>query len=294
MSTATAPSLPATLRLGAVHLTVTDLHRSISFYEEAIGLALHRRDERGAALGAGREDLLVLVEEPEARPAGRHAGLYHFALLHHSRHELARAAHRLLDPIRAHGTGTQTPITGASDHGISEAIYLPDPDGNGIELAADQPRDRWPDLSDPSVSAPRPLDMGELLALVDGEHTQLRADPALVVGHLHLHVGDLERALGFYRDVIGFGVVTGFPSAAFLAAGDYHHHLGVNTWRGEGVPAVPDGTVGLRHWTVVLDDVDQVEAVRARVEGAGVEHAVHDGGFVVRDPWGSAVVFSAA
>src|SRR5215213_3060871 len=134
-----APVLPASLRVGTVELTVTNLDRSIGFYEHAIGLRLHRREDGRAALGAGAEDLLVLVEDPTARPAGRHAGLYHFALLHPSREELARAAARL--------ARTRTPIQGASDHGISEAIYLPDPDGNGIELAADRPKDEWPDLS---------------------------------------------------------------------------------------------------------------------------------------------------
>ena len=130
--TATTPTLPAALRLGAVHLTVSDLDRSIGFYQDAIGLRLHHREDPGAGMGAGAEDLLVLHEEPSARPAGRHAGLYHFALLHPSREELARALVRL--------ASTRTPIEGASDHGISEAIYLPDPDGNGIELAADKPR----------------------------------------------------------------------------------------------------------------------------------------------------------
>ena len=164
--------LPATLRLGPVHLTVTELDRSVRFYEEAIGLRPHRRadgedrpDHRTATLGAGGEDLLVLVEEPAAARAGRHAGLYHFALLHPSRLELTRAARRL--------AATDTPITGASDHGISEAICLPDPDGNGVELAADRARSTWPELSDPSVIAPRPLDMVGLLGLV--ERAELRA-----------------------------------------------------------------------------------------------------------------------
>ena len=120
-----APALPDSLRVGTVELTVTDLDRSVAFYASAIGLRLHRREDGRAALGAGGEDLLVLAEDPSARPAGRHSGLYHFALLHPSRHELARAAQRL--------AATRTRISGASDHGISEAIYLPDPDGNGIE-----------------------------------------------------------------------------------------------------------------------------------------------------------------
>src|SRR5215210_4024156 len=153
---AAAPTLPAALRLGAVHITVTDLDRSVGFYQDAIGLRPHRREGDAAAMGAGGEDLLVLHEAPFARPAGRHAGLYHFALLHPSREELARALVRL--------ASTHTRIEGASDHGISEAIYLPDPDGNGIELAADRPRAAWPDLE--RIGAPQPLDLDDLLGAV--------------------------------------------------------------------------------------------------------------------------------
>src|SRR3954464_608957 len=156
-----AATLPASLRLGPVHLTVSDLDRSIAFYERSIGLQLARREGAGAALGAGGEDLLVLTEEPDARPAARHAGLYHFALLHPSRLELARAAQRLIE--------TRTPVSGASDHKISEAIYLPDPDGNGIELASDRPRERWGDLGDPTaLGGPEPLDMVSLMGMVEG------------------------------------------------------------------------------------------------------------------------------
>jgi catechol 2,3-dioxygenase len=277
------PALPAALRLGPTHLTVTDLDRSVDFYERSIGLQLHRRDDPVAALGAGGEDLLVLVEEPGARPAGRHAGLYHVALLHPSRLELARAAARLVD--------TRTPISGASDHGISEAIYLPDPDGNGLELAADRPREAWPDLSQGWDGAPEPLDLESLFGLVEGERPLAQADAGLVVGHLHLHVGDLERGLAFYRDLLGFELMVTAPGALFLAAGGYHHHVGINVWRGQGVPPQPDGTAGLRHWTVVLPTAAQVDEVRARLlaDGRGVEDG--DGGFLVRDPWNLAVRF---
>src|SRR5215216_5813238 len=130
------PVLPPTLRLGAVHLTITDLDRSAAFYEDAVGLMVHRREDGVAALGAGEEDLVVLHEQPGARRAGRHAGLYHYALLYPDRTELARALARL--------AATRTPIDGAADHGVSEAIYLSDPDGNGIELYADRPRTAWP------------------------------------------------------------------------------------------------------------------------------------------------------
>jgi catechol 2,3-dioxygenase len=287
--TTTAPesaqraTLPDSLRLGPVHLTVTDLERSIPFYESALGLQLARREGPEAALGAGGEDLLVLTEQPSARPAGRHAGLYHYALLYPSRGELARAAQRLI--------ATQTPVSGASDHKISEAIYLPDPDGNGIELAADRSRDRWGDLGDPTaLGGPEPLDMHSLMALVDGTDPPARAPSDLRMGHVHLHVGDVEEALGFWRDLIGFEVMTRFPSAAFVAAGGYHHHLGLNTWRGEGAPPVPEDSVGMRHWTIVLESPDEVAAVRQRLAAGGAPVEDRPDGFLSRDPSNNAVV----
>jgi catechol 2,3-dioxygenase len=279
MSDIVHPTLPDALRVGPVHLAVTDLDRSVAFYQDAIGLRQQRREDGEAALGAGGEDLLVLHEEPGARPAGRHSGLYHFALLHPSRTELARAVARL--------AVTRTPIDGASFHGISEAIYLPDPDGNGIELAADLPRDEWPEQWD---VRPQPLDLRELFGLVEGEEPQRHADPGLVVGHLHLHVGDIEQGLAFYRDLIGFDVITLMPSAAFVSAGGYHHHLGFNTWRGQGAPPAPPDTVGLREWTVVLPEAADVAAVQERLEVAGAP--VEDGGdgsFLTRDPWQNAL-----
>jgi catechol 2,3-dioxygenase len=272
-------------RLGAVELTVTDLNGSVSFYEDAIGFELHRREDGRAALGAEGEDLLVLVEEPEARPAGRHAGLYHFALLYPSRLELARAAARL--------AATRTPIQGASDHGISEAIYLPDPDGNGIELASDRPKEQWPDLSVMS-GGPDPLDLQALLELVADEAPQPSVDAATTVGHLHLHVGDLGASTRFYVDVVGFDVMTYLPSAVFVAAGGYHHHVGFNTWRGPGVPPAPDDAVGLRHFTVLLRDSAELDALRTRATQAGVPIEDTAEGPVLRDPSGNALLFGVA
>jgi catechol 2,3-dioxygenase len=271
--------LPDALRLGAVHLTVTNVDRSVGFYQDAIGLQLHHREETTAAMGAGGEDLLVLHESPFARPAGRHAGLYHFALLHPNRTELARALMRL--------AATSTRIEGASDHGISEAIYLPDPDGNGIELAADRPRATWPEGGD---MRPDPLDLQALIGLVAEEEVQRRADPGLTVGHMHLHVGDIEQGLAFYRDVLGFEVQTLMPSAAFVSAGGYHHHLGFNIWRGPHVPPAPPGAVGLREWTVALPTQADVDAVIARLDHAGI---AHEGGLSA-DPWSNVVRFVSA
>jgi catechol 2,3-dioxygenase len=256
-------------RLGPVELTVTDLERSIPYYEASIGLQVHRREDGRAALGAGGEDLLVLVEEPDARRSGRHSGLYHYCLLHPSRLELARAAKRL--------ALTRTPIDGASDHGTHEAIYLPDPDGNGIELAADRPRDRWPGVESYS-GGPHPLDIPALFSLVEDEaEPPARAAAGLAVGHVHLHVNDLGAAVRFYRDVVGFELQFSMPTAAFLSAGGYHHHVGVNTWRGVGVPPVPEGVVGLRRFTIVVRDAEELAAVRRRAGAeAGGELLLHD------------------
>lgn len=278
----TRPGLPATLSLGPVHLTVTDVDRSVAWYQRALGLRVHRHDAGEAELGDGTETAVVLVEDPQAQPAGRHAGLYHYALLFPTREELARTALRL--------SRTETPIQGASDHGTHEAIYLPDPDGNGIELAADRPPEQWPTPEEEfSGGGPAPLDTHALLATVDGEPPTDHVEDGLRVGHLHLHVGDIDRGLAFYRDVIGFEVWFVMPTAAFVAAGGYHHHLAFNVWQGRGVGAAPERSVGLRHWTVRLDTAAQVAEVRARLEQAGATVLADEAGFLVRDPWETAL-----
>ena len=285
-----APTLPATLRLGPTHLTISNLDGSIAFYERALGLQLHHRDDTSAALGTGGEDLVVLFEERDAAPGGRHAGLYHFALLFDSREELARAIRRLAE--------TRTRIEGASDHGVSEAIYLRDPDDNGIELYVDRPREDWPAPTQPGEHVEIltiALDMQALLRTVEGEQPRSLAGPGLRTGHLHLHVANINRALAFYRDVLGFEVMVNLGSAAFVSAGGYHHHLGFNVWLGQDVKSSPPGSAGLRHWTVVLETPEEVAAVRARAQAAGLEiEEKPSGGFLVRDPWQIGLAFEAA
>jgi catechol 2,3-dioxygenase len=279
MNPTATPVLPATLTLGAVHLTVSDLDRSVAWYQTSLGLRAHSHEPTTASLGDGATTVLVLHEDPLAQPAGRHAGLYHYALLYPSREELARAAVRL--------SVTGTPIDGASDHRTHEAIYLPDPDGNGIELAADRPREQWPaDLG--YAGGPAALDFAALLATIAGEDAAPQVGPGLRMGHLHLHVGDIEEGLRFYRDRLGFEVQANLGSAAFVSAGGYHHHLGFNIWRGPGVGPAPEHTAGLRHWTVALPAADVAE-LRARLE----DTEDIEGGFLVRDPWGTAVAFVA-
>jgi catechol 2,3-dioxygenase len=282
---APAAALPAALGLGAVHLVVADLDRSVAWYRRSLGLHVHDRGPAVAGLGDGAEAVVVLHEDPKARPAGRHAGLYHYALLFPAREELARAAVRL--------ARTRTPIQGASDHRTHEAIYLADPDGNGIELARDRARERWPaDLG--YRHGPSPLDVGDLLGTVAGEPPADLVGGGLRVGHLHLHVGDVEQGLAFYRDVVGFELKAHLGSAAFVSAGGYHHHLAVNVWNGPGVDGPPPHTAGLRRWTVRLPDGADVAAVRARIEDAGRALEPIEGGFEVRDPWGTAMAVVAA
>src|SRR5215211_6189961 len=273
---AVAPALPAALRLGAVHLTVADVDRSVAWYQQALGLRVHQTEPARAELGDGVEPVVVLHEDAQARPAGRHAGLYHYALLYPSREDLACAVMRLV--------ATETPIDGASDHRTHEAIYLPDPDGNGIELAADRPREEWP-AGLGYDGGPAPLDFGALLATVAGEEPRPHVADGLRVGHLHLHVGDVEEGLRFYRDILGFELQANLGSAAFVSAGGYHHHLGFNVWRGRGVGAPPAHTVGLDHWTVQLATDADVAEVRDRVRQAGLDADAIAGGFLTRDPW---------
>lgn len=280
--TSTAPPATGQLatrgRAGMARLAVRDLARSISFYERALGLRHQGTEGAAARMGSGSGPaVLELVEEPDARPAGRHAGLYHVAILYPSRLELSRVARRLA----ACGHG----IEGASDHGTHEAFYLGDPDGNGLELAADRPRASWPGRDDAYGSGPRPLDLADLLALTAHEPLLEQADERTTVGHLHLHVGDIGAALAFYRDLVGLELQARLPSAAFLSVGDYHHHLGVNVWRGQGVPPAPGDSLGLRHWTLLVPGRDDVDRLASRLAAADVPHT-HDGGTVaVRDPW---------
>jgi catechol 2,3-dioxygenase len=280
MTDATSSALPADLRLGAVHLTVADIDRSIDWYERALGLVLQARDGDHATLTDGRQPLVVLHEDAKARRPGAEAGLYHYALLYPDRAALTVAAMRLI--------ATRTPISGASDHRTHEAIYLSDVDGNGIELAADRPRDRWP-AGLGYDGGPAALDFKALLSGARDETPGTHIGEGVQVGHVHLHVGDIDDGLAFYRDVLGFELQANIGSAAFVAAGGYHHHLGFNVWRGENVGPARPHTIGLSEWNVELASARDLAAVRARVDAAAITAEDVAGGFRVRDPWHNVV-----
>jgi catechol 2,3-dioxygenase len=292
-----APSgyrLPDATRLGPVHLQVADLARSLDFYERVLGFRTVRRDATHAVLAAhgGDTPLVELHERQGTRPAASRGrlGLYHFAVLLPERGALGRFVRHLAE------IGARA---GAGDHLVSEALYLEDPDGLGIEVYADRPRETWQRIGRELMIATDPVDMVDLAAAAGGE--RWRGMPAgTVIGHVHLHVGDIARASAFYSDALGFDRMTWrYPGALFLGAGGYHHHLGTNTWAGTGArPTAPD-EAGLKEWTIELPDAASLAAAAESLAGAGhpVERA--DGPLgapevVTRDPWGTQIRLRAA
>ena len=277
--------LDARTDLGAVHLTVSDLDRALDFYEGRLGFRLHGREGDVARLGAGGEDLLVLTGRAGAPRAQRVTGLYHFAVLVPSRADLAR--------VLRHLVMTETPLTGGADHLVSEALYLSDPEGNGIEVYRDRPRDQWPREGSQPLMATDPLDLHALLAEAEAEEAPWEGLPRDTrIGHVHLHVSRLDEAERFYLGVLGFDLVMRYgPSALFVSAGGYHHHVGLNTWAGVGAPRPPAGAVGLRHFVVQVRDAAELERVRGRVRAAGLVDATVPGGFAVSDPSGNILHF---
>lgn len=257
--------LPTATRLGPVNLIVTDADRARAFYADTLGLhaIMPAPDQLVLSAGEGGEPLLILHIDPDAPERHpRSTGLYHAAILFESRSELANVVMRLLN--------RGVSLTGASDHLVSEAIYLDDPDGIGLELYADRPRSTWPIVDGGVQMATLPLDMNDLLQTATDWD---RPAPATTqIGHIHLHVADLERAVTFYREVIGFDLMLRYgPAAAFLSAGGYHHHLGLNTWAGVGAPRPPEGAVGLRSYTIVLPERDDLVTLRDRVTAHGID-----------------------
>ncbi|HUB36037.1 MAG TPA: VOC family protein [Solirubrobacteraceae bacterium] len=279
--------IPAATRSGAVHLTVADLDRSVRFYERAIGLVLRERLDGRAHLGTDRgEDLLVLVEQPGARPARRHCGLYHFALLLPARADLARWL--------AHAVRERVPLTGFADHFVSEAIYLDDPDEHGIEIYWDRPRETWEGQVSQRMTT-LPLDVDGLLGELDDPPREPfeRLAPDAVMGHVHLRVADISRTIAFYRDLLGFGLMARLgDQAAFLSAGGYHHHLGANTWQSAGAGQPPPGTASLQAFTIVVPSVASRDALAARAAGGGHTPEPVDEGLLVRDPSGNRVLLA--
>ena len=276
--------LPPATRIGVVRLQVADLARSLAYYERVLGLRVVRRDASGAALGAAGDDspIIELRERPGARPHPKRGqlGLFHFAILLPDRASLGRLV-RHLSEIGAYA--------GMSDHLVSEALYLTDPDGLGIEVYADRPRPDWRYAGRELQMATLPLNVEDLVAAA-GTERWTGMPNGTKIGHVHLHVGDLEEAAAFYHEALGFDkVVWSYPGALFFSAGGYHHHLGTNTWA-TGAASATDEDAKLVEWELVMPDAASVSAAGASVERSGgtIERS-QDGTILARDPWGTAV-----
>ena len=279
--------LPDETRLGAVRLQVRNLARSVDYYERVLGLRRLPMPESEAALGPEGDDrpLVWLKEHEDARPVppGGRLGLYHFAILVPDRAALGRFVRHL---------GELGEYAGSADHAVSEALYLNDPDGLGIEVYADRPRSSWRHQSRQLYMTTEPLDIRGVIA-AGGNRGWTGMPSGTVMGHVHLHVGDLDRAAAFYHQSLGLDkVVWSYPGALFLSAGGYHHHLGTNTWS-SGPPA-GDSDARLLSWTIVLPAAGDVAAAARSLEAAGYAVEREGDRATVADPWGTRVRISTA
>ena len=282
--------------LGYVSLSVADLESQIAFYQQALGFRLHSREGNTAALGTGENELLRLTELPNNKRYRGVTGLYHFAILIPNRRELARAMARLF-ALRYPNSPT--------DHIMTKTTYLNDPEGNGIELYAESPEDGTWNMANGSFDARRPdgtlsngrepLDVETLFRLLTSEDKLDQSiPPETRLGHVHLHVRNVQEAVDFYHGVIGFDVMGIAPAfqAAFVSAGGYHHHIGLNTWQGEGAPPPPMDALGLRYFTVVMPDREAFHEVAARLDAADIPTNQTPEGLLVFDPSQNGVLFT--
>ena len=296
--TKTEFSIHPDTKMGQISLTVANLDNQIEFYTKAMGFKLHWREDNKAGLGSGGMDLLLLTEQPNSKKYRGVTGLYHVAYVFPNRHELAIAVARLF-AIKYPNSPT--------DHILTKTTYLDDLEGNGIELYCESPEDgtwRFANGKYESIRADgswsdgrEALDLDELFShLTDEDKLDQPVPPELRIGHVHLHVRDVDEAVDFYHGVIGFdlmGVAKAYQMG-FVSAGGYHHHLGLNTWQGNGAPPPPPDAVGLRHFSVDLPNQSALDDVIARVEEAGIPYNKTEGGFLLHDPSQNGVILRLA
>lgn len=274
-------TLPPDTAMGTVTLTSTDADALATFYERVVGLTRLGRTDTEIRLGAvdGTRPLVTIADAPGA-PDGRGAnGLFHLAVLVPDRPELGHAVRRVID------SGWR--LTGASDHFVSEALYLRDPEGNGIEIYRDRPRAEWDWVDGLVDMGTVPLDLQGVVAAAEEPETRVRVPRDTTMGHVHLSTSPLPAVEAFYRDVVGFDVTARYASqASFLSAGGYHHHLGANLWGGTGLVPPPDGVAGLRSFEIVVPDAAARDALAERAAAADALVARDDDGLELRDPAG--------
>jgi catechol 2,3-dioxygenase len=288
-----APSIAAKTGMGAVHIAVTDGDRALRFYRDYVGLTPLDPGEGTIRMGAGNREIVVLHPGAE-RPVVPHtSGLYHLAILVPDRRELARVIARL------GGLGWDQYPT---DHVMTKANYLWDPDGNGIEVYAESPEDGTLGFANGTFvaydkngrqrSGRDPIDMKELFShLTEEDSIEAPMPDSTKMGHVHLHVADVDEALGFYHDLVGFDVMGHVPGVGFISAGGYHHHLGLNEWAGHGARPAPPGSAGLRQFTIEVPTSRDLNDVAGRLENGGVRVSESKDGFSATDPSANAVQF---
>ena len=271
----------APLRIGTVRLKVRDLGAVSAFYQSVLGLTPVATGEDRITLGPGGTPLLELMSDPKLAPLDpRQAGLFHTAFLMPTRADLARWV--------AHVTEARVPLQGASDHIVSEALYLADPEGNGIEVYADRPVSRWHGPRGEIRMSTDPLDAQDLLQSAEGTAWSDFPEGGCI-GHVHLQVGETTEADRFYRDVLGLDIAAHYPGASFYGSGGYHHQLAGNVWNSRRASTRPEGMAGLDAVEVVVRDAAQIDTIAARAESAGIDVTRNADGLAVRDPWGTAI-----
>ena len=266
---------------GEVHLNVLDLTRSVQFYKEVIGFKVLEAAADKVVLTADGKTPLLIIEQPEnVAPKEAHkSGLYHFALLLPKRADLgAIIKHFIQHQVRI----------GASDHLVSEALYLSDPDGNGIEIYIDRDPAVWSWDNGKVAMSTDPLD-GDSIVAESGEQTWNGLPAGTVMGHVHLHVAHLPETETFYN-ALGFEVVTNYPQALFMSNGKYHHHIGLNTWNGVGASRPIEGSVGLQSFALVYPTKAVLDEAIAKVEALEVNVVSSSSEFLVEDPSGNRIV----
>lgn len=279
---------PPVTFVGRVDLKVQDLERSVAFYQDVIGFKLFEKTERLAKFTADGKNVLLSIEQPvDVMPKQRRTtGLYHFAILLPRRADLAN--------ILKHFVQRRFPLQGASDHLVSEALYLADPDGNGIEIYIDRPASDWTWNESQVVMTTEPLDAEGLLE-EDKRGTWNGLPAGTVMGHIHLHVSELDKTEEFYTKGLGFDVVSRYgPQALFISTGKYHHHIGLNTWNGVGAPKPAENSVGLRSFSLVLPDEESVKETISRLISVGAEVTEENGVMVTVDPSGNRIKLETA
>src|SRR4029077_13124317 len=289
-------SIAATTGVGAVEIAVTDGDRALRFYRDYVGLTPQPSADGAIRMGVSGRELVVLHPNAERPVLPRTSGLYHLAILAPDRRELARVIGRL-----ARLRWDQYP----TDHVMTKANSLWDPDGNGIEVYAESPEDGFMEFANGTFAAwdkdgrPRsgrdPIDMEELFSqLGEEDRLDLPMPDATKMGHVHLHVADVDDALRFYHDLVGFDVMGHVPGVGFVSAGGYHHHVGLNTWAGEGAPPAPPGSAGLRRYTIELPSQRDLDDVIGRLEHGNVRLAEEAGGLAAADPSSNRILFRVA